>query len=67
MLGITPEYNKKLSDNLIKCFELTSLCIELRKSYLKTKFTDLSDEELESMVFTESIKLKEKVWEQKKV
>jgi hypothetical protein len=67
MQNITSEYNQKLVDNLIKCFELTGLCIELRKSYLKTKYPDLSYFELEKMVFSESVKLKEAIWKQEKI
>jgi hypothetical protein len=67
MPEITPEQNNKLVDNLIKSFELTCLCIELRKSYLKTIYNDLSDTELEKMVFAESIKLKQNIWKHGKI
>jgi hypothetical protein len=62
MMDITEENKKKYSKNLEICFELTSICVELRKGYLKQSHPDLSDKELEHMVYAEAVKRKEEAW-----
>jgi hypothetical protein len=64
MIEINDSYRKKLGENLKDCLELTNLCIRLKKSYLKNKYPDLSEDDLERIIFSESIKIREQVWKQ---
>ncbi len=52
--------------NLMMWAEITALCLELRKSVLKTKYKTEDDEELTKMVFAEAVARKEKKWESMK-
>jgi hypothetical protein len=61
-MNITEEDIIKYSKNLEICFELTSICVELRKGYLKNIHPELSDKELEHMVYAEAVKRKEDAW-----
>lgn len=53
---------KNAEKNLVKCFEMTGLIIEMRKAVLKGKYPDLSDGELTRRVTHELVVQKEKKW-----
>lgn len=57
---------EKMAENLSKWTEITSLCIELRKSVLKKQHKNLSTDELTNMVFHEIVINKEKKWKLRK-
>ena len=58
----TTNFKERLSRNLMTSIELTALCLELRKAFLKETSTLKSDEYLEKKIFSEIIAMKEKVW-----
>ncbi|MDM8550767.1 hypothetical protein QUF72_11840 [Desulfobacterales bacterium HSG2] len=53
---------ERLSKNLGKWADITALCLELRKSYLKTKYGITDDGELTKRVFSEIVRNKERRW-----
>jgi len=57
---------QRLSKNLEEWADITALCLELRKSYLKTKYGITDDEELTKMVFSEIVRNKERRWKSDK-
>ncbi len=57
---------ERMRKNLMMWAEITALCLELRKSVLKTKYKTEDDEELTKMVFAEAVARKEKKWESMK-
>jgi hypothetical protein len=62
MKEITDSYRKKLSENFKDCLELTNFCIRLKKSFMKKKYPNLSEEEIVQIIFSESIKIREQLW-----
>ncbi|MFH0926900.1 MAG: hypothetical protein V1872_14920 [bacterium] len=63
---ITDTYKKRLSENLMKGIELTSFCLEIKKSFIKNKYDITSDDLLEKRLFSEIVAIKEKNWTLKK-
>jgi hypothetical protein len=53
---------ERIRQNLMAWVDVTTLCIELRKSVLKAKYSIDDDEELTRMVFAEAVTRKEKAW-----
>ncbi len=57
---------KRLSKNLMAWPDITALCLELRKSFLKNKFPSMNDRDLAKKIFSEVASNKEKSWTSKK-
>jgi hypothetical protein len=57
-----PIDQERIRQNLLAWVDVTTLCIELRKSVLKAKYGIDDDEELTRMVFAEAVIRKEKAW-----
>lgn len=59
-------YINQVSKNLMAWSDLTAFCLELRKSFLKTKHASLDDKALIKKIFSEVITNKEKNWTSKR-
>jgi hypothetical protein len=57
---------ERLSNNLMAWPEITAFCLELRKSFLRTKYGSIEDKELTTRIFSEIVAKKEKKWTLKK-
>jgi hypothetical protein len=57
---------ERLSKNLMKWPELTAFCLELRKSFLRSKYNSMADNDLINKIFTEIVAIKEKQWASKR-
>ena len=57
---------ERLSKNLMEWPELTAFCLELRKSFLKSKYSAMADNDLIKKIFKEIVAMKEKNWESKR-
>ena len=57
---------KRLSKNLMAWPDITAFCMELRKSFLKSKCSDMDDKDLIKKLFAEIVANKEKNWTSKK-
>jgi hypothetical protein len=57
---------ERLSKNLMDWPEITAFCLELRKSFLKLKYSDMDDNDLIKKIFTEIVAMKEKKWTSKR-
>jgi hypothetical protein len=53
---------ERICQNLMAWADITALCLELRKSFLKAKYGIEDDEELTRIVFAEAIVNKERKW-----
>ena len=53
---------ERLSKNLMDWPEITAFCLELRKSFLKSKYSAMTDKDLINKIFTEIVAMKEKKW-----
>jgi hypothetical protein len=53
---------ERLSKNLMDWPEITAFCLELRKSFLKLKYSDMDDKDLIKEIFAEIVDMKEKKW-----
>ena len=56
----------RLSKNLMRWPDITAFCLDLRKSFLKSKYYTMADKDLIKKIFTEIVAMKEKQWESKK-
>jgi len=45
--------------------EITDFCLELRKSFLKLKYSDMDENDLIKKIFSEIVEMKEKKWASK--
>ncbi len=63
---VTAISKQRLSKNLMAWPDITAFCLELRKSYLKSKFTAIDDKYLIKMIFSEIVANKERKWVSKK-
>ncbi len=61
-----PMNKERLSNNLMAWPEITAFCLELRKSFLRTKYGSIEDKELTTRLFSEIVAKKEKKWTLKK-
>ena len=57
---------ERLSKNLMAWPDITAFCLELRKSYLKSKYTFMDDNKLIKKLFSENVANKEKNWTSKR-
>jgi hypothetical protein len=57
---------ERLSKNLMDWPEITAFCLELRKSFLKLKYSDMDDKDLIKKIFAEIVAMKEKKWTSKR-
>ncbi len=57
---------KPYVENLLKTLELTDLSFTLKKAYLKSRFTDESEEKIIKRIFEALVKRKEKQWKSAK-
>jgi hypothetical protein len=57
---------ERLSKNLMDWPEITAFCLELRKSFLKLKYSDMDDKDLIKKIFAEIVDMKEKKWASKR-
>jgi hypothetical protein len=53
---------ERLSKNLMAWSDITAFCLELRKSYLKSKYSSMDDNDLIKKLFAEIVTNKEKNW-----
>ena len=51
---------ERLSKNLMDWPEITAFCLELRKFFLKLKYSDMDDKDLIKKIFAEIVDMKEK-------
>jgi len=61
-----PLAKERLSKNLMAWPDITAFCMELRKSFLKSKCSDMDDKDLIKKLFAEIVANKEKNWTSKK-
>ena len=61
-----PMVKERLSKNLMAWPDITAFCMELRKSFLKSKCSDMDDNDLIKKLFAEIVANKEKNWTSKK-
>lgn len=59
-------FKERLSNNLMAWPDITAFCLELRKSYLKSKYTFMDDNKLIKKLFSEIVASKEKNWTSKR-
>jgi hypothetical protein len=59
-------YINQVSKNLMAWSDLTTLCLELRKSFLKTKHASMDDTALIKKIFSEVVANKENNWTSKR-
>jgi len=57
---------ERLSKNLMNWPEITAFCLELRLSYLKSKESAVTDNDLIKKIFEEIVAMKEKKWDLKR-
>jgi hypothetical protein len=57
---------ERLSKNLMAWPDITAFCLELRKSFLKSKYSSMHDNALIKKLFAEIVANKEKKWTSKK-
>jgi hypothetical protein len=57
---------ERLSKNLMAWPDITAFCLELRKSFLKSKYSFMDDNALIKKLFAEIVANKEKKWTSKK-
>ena len=57
---------ERLSKNLMDWPEITAFCLELRKSFLKSKYSSMDDNNLINKIFSEIVAMKEKKWASKR-
>ena len=62
MSDYNPLVKERLSKNLMAWSDITAFCLELRKSYLKSKYGSIDDNDLIKKLFAEIVKNKEKNW-----
>ena len=53
---------ERLSKNLMAWPDITAFCLELRKSFLKSKHSSMDDNDLIKKLFAEIVANKEKNW-----
>ena len=53
---------ERLSKNLMAWPDITAFCLELRKSFLKSKYSSMDDNALIKKLFAEIVANKEKKW-----
>lgn len=53
---------ERLSKNLMAWPDITAFCLELRKSFLKSRHTSMNDNDLIRKLFAENVANKEKNW-----
>lgn len=56
----------RLSKNLMRWPEITAFCLDLRKSFLKSKYCTMADKDLIKKIFTDIVAMKEKQWASKR-
>ena len=61
-----PRLKERLSKNLMAWPDITAFCMELRKSFLKSKCSDMDDKDLTKKLFAEIVANKEKNWASKR-
>ncbi len=59
-------YINQVSKNLMAWSDLTAFCLELRKSFLKTKYASMDDTSLIKKIFSEVVANKENNWTSKR-
>ena len=57
---------KPYAKNLFKTLELVELSFTLKEAYLKSRFTDQSEEEIRKSLFNDLVRRKEKQWKSEK-
>ena len=57
---------ERLSQNLMAWPDITAFCLELRKSFLKSRYSSMDDNNLTKEVFAEIVANKEKNWTSKR-
>jgi len=57
---------ERLSKNLMAWPDITAFCLELRKSFLKSRYSSMDDNNLTKEVFAEIVANKEKNWTSKR-
>ncbi|OQY14060.1 MAG: hypothetical protein B6I30_01630 [Desulfobacteraceae bacterium 4572_187] len=57
-----PRLKERLSKNLMAWPDITAFCFELRKSFLKSRYTSMNDKNLTKKLFAEIVANKEKNW-----
>lgn len=58
---------ERLSKNLMAWPDITAFCLELRKSFLKSKYSFMDDNALIKKLFAEIVANKEKKWTSKRL
>lgn len=53
---------ERCSKNLMVWPDITAFCLELRKSFLKSKYSSMDDNDLIKKLFAEIVANKEKHW-----
>ena len=53
---------ERLSKNLMAWPDITAFCLELRKSFLKSRHTSMDEKNLIKKLFAENVANKEKNW-----
>jgi hypothetical protein len=61
-----PLLKERLSKNLMAWPDITAFCFELRKSFLKSKYSSMDDKNLIKKLFGEIVANKEKNWTSKR-
>jgi len=56
---------ERLSKNLMAWPDITAFCLELRKSFLKSRHTSMDEKNLIKKLFSEIVANKEKNWSDK--
>jgi hypothetical protein len=59
-------YKNQVSKNLMAWSDLTAFCLELRKSFLKTRHTSMDETTLIKKIFSEVVANKENYWTSKR-
>jgi len=57
-----PLVKDRLSKNLMAWPDITAFCFELRKSFLKSRYSSMNDKNLTKILFAEIVANKEKNW-----
>ena len=57
---------ERLSQNLMAWPDITAFCLELRKSFLKSRYSSMDDNNLIKKLFGEIVANKEKNWTSKR-
>ena len=57
---------ERLSKNLMAWPDITAFCLELRKSFLKSRHTSMDNNDLIRKLFAENVANKEKKWASKR-